>query len=1528
MRRLIIILVLSFTINCFSQAITVSTNSYTVPELVNNVLINSPCVSATNVTWKTGTDFSSSNGIGFFQNTNPNFPMNAGVVLTTGNANRAAGPNTIHLNDGSVSWPGDSDLQSTLAAAGIPMNSINATVLEFDFIPISPEFGFDFLFASEEYGNFQCEFSDAFAFLLTNTATGVTKNLAVVPGTDLPISVVTIRNFLYNSSCPSANSQYFGNYNGGSAAAGSATNYNGQTKRLNASDNLTPGVLYHIKLVVADRTDYESDSAIFIASDSFNIGQYVLGLDRTVATKTAICPGTTHVIHSALDPAVYSFVWKRNGVAIAGKTGPTLNVTQPGNYTLIYQLIGSCQPVSDTVTIEFYPELVTQNPINLYKCIGSGNTYDLSINTPIVKTGSDPTMVVTYHASMIDAANDITLPLNYAGMPNQTLYVKIKSADTPCYVIKTFVLLSTPAPVANQPQDLTKCARSASLNNAIFNFTPQTPVILNGQSSTLFKVTYHQTQADANTGANVLDNREIGTNNMVIYVRVENKSDSTCFSTTSFTLHVTPLPLVDKLPDVTLCKTYYTLPALTNGNYFSQPNGNGIPMFAGDVISETQIIHIYSQPGSPDSCPAVSSFKVTIVDSLTGSHSSVSSCGSYTLPALKYGAYFDGPGGTGTLFPAGTEITTSQMLYFYFQSPTPSSPCIVNSSLYVNILPKVDIGQQENVFACTAYTLPPLPNGGYFTKTNGGGTQIPAGTVITSTQTLYAYAKGGAPNFCKSEKVFTVFIELKTPEDISQCNGYVLPELPIGNYFTQPAGAGDMIAAGTSLEETTTVYIYIPNNGGPNCTDDVHFIVNIAQPLIDHLEDVTVCGGYTLPAIANGTYYTGPEQTGTQLAAGALITSTKTIYIFKRATPTCYNENSFIVRVNPKPAIDSRSDIDACNSYKLTPLNVGNYYTAPGGTGTMFSPGTIITETKTIYIYAISDEGCTAENHFTVTIFSIHADDPDDVVQCDSYTLPPLNVGNYYALPGGPVGAPGSLMHAGDIITASKTIYIYTESGERINCTDENSFNITINHTPVITPINDHNVCNVFVLPPLAIGNYYTGPNKTGALLHEGDEITETKILYIHAETNTTPNCINEESFLVTVFNVDELPDVTSCKSYVLPALTIGKYYTEPNAAGSLLQTGESIYSSGTIYIYANSPFTPVCYDESSFEVTIVPEPLAHTVPIALTTVCDQDGNNDGVTAFNLTDLDAAVLGLQTGPEFTTAYYKTMEDANMQSNPITCTTAQLAFVRVNNTLAANCFDVKPISILVNKIPEPKPVAGVVCYDSETQTLLNPYTIPSGLSTASHTFEWFNEAGDLVGTGSSYTAMLPGKYSIIAINLLTGCVSEETFVTIAPSEPALISFTITDDFADNQIVTVQAIGVGGDYEYQLDFGPWQDSNVFENVSTGMHTVTVRDQNGCGISTSDVLVVNYPKFFTPNNDGFNDTWNIIALKAQATAKISIFDRYGKFLTQIRPNDAGWDGTYNGKVLPATDYWFVVNYEKDGVSKEFKAHFSMKR
>lgn len=1532
MKKLLLIIAMAMTVSCFSQAITVSTNTYSVPQLVNTVLINSPCVSAQNITWKTGTNFSSSNGIGFFQNSNPNFPMNSGVILSTGDITHAAGPNTTFLNDGAANWPGDVDLENTLLQSGITMSSVNATVLEFDFTPISPTFNFEFLFASEEYGNFQCQFSDAFAFLLTNTATGVTRNLAVVPSTNIPISVVTIRDFLYNSSCPSANSQFFGSYNGGSDAASAAINFNGQTKLMNASAVLVPNTTYHIKLVIADRSDEGSDSAIFIASDTFNIGQDVLGLNLTTATNTALCFGTSHTLTSNLNPADYTFSWTRNGSPLAGETGADLVITQPGVYGITYQkTISGCQPITDYVTVEYLPEITTPNPKNLYRCNTGSATYsfDLAVNTPIIKAGLNPLTQVSYFASLANAnAGTNVLPTNYTAASGTTIYVRIKSHNSACYIVKTFQLLTSAPPVANLAPNMTKCSGSA-FNNAAFDLNQQNNAVLAGQSAQEYTVSYYTSQANANSGTNPINNNYIfATNNTPIFVRVQSITDSSCYATSSFTLLVSQLPLVDVIQSAYVC-VGFTLPALTNGNYFTGPNGTGTPLFAGDTVSSTSTIYIFNQPNGPSGCSNSSTFLVTVLDPETIVPESDSYCGSYTLSAPAVGGFFTQPGGQGTEIVPGTIITATQTINFYYEA-TEAPFCIIDEAFTITILPTVAVGNFTTVFDCTSYTLPALTEGNYYTQPSGQGTLLPVGTVLTSSQTVYVYAT--TPDNCTASASFEVIIGIDTPADVSQCIPYALPVLPIGKYYTGPQGTGQEIPAGSVINLSQTVYVYVANTNGNNCTDNLHFSIAIAQPIIDTLTDVTVCEQYTLPTLTSGEYYTGTNATGIELHAGDNITTSQTIYIFKQSSSsaTCSNESSFVVTISPKPVIDSRSDIDICNSYVLTNLADGNYYTGPNGTGTMLPGGTVITTSQTIYIYAVDSVApfCTSENSFTVTVFSIEADAPANVVACDNYVLPALTTGNYFKLPGGPSSGEGNLMHAGDVITTSQTIYVYTESGERINCTDENSFTVTINVTPVIPTIAHVNAVNAYILPALTVGNYFTGTNGTGTALHAGDSILIDQTIYVYAETATIPNCTDQKSFSTTIYNVDELSDVTICENYTLPTLNVGGYYTGPLGTGTHLFPGQVITTSQTIYVYGIPAFDSMSYDESSFVITIVDTPNVNAIPASMLRVCDTDGTNDGVTNFDLTTLDSTVLGTQTGAEFTATYYTTFNDAVATTNAVTLTDVKIIYVRVSNTLTANCFDIKSIQIKVNKLPEPTPQSGIMCYDTRNNVVLNPYTISSGLSANNYTFQWTNENDEIVGTSSTYQAILPGVYSVVATDILTGCPSEPMPATVLSSEPAIVSYTLSDSFDDNQVIAIEATGVGGDYEYQLDFGPFQDSPVFENVSSGTHTITVRDKNGCGNTVSQALIVNYPKFFTPNGDGYNDTWNIKAMQDQSKSIIHIYDRYGKIMTSIKPNGNGWDGTFNGQTVPSDDYWFTISYVEDNVEKEFKAHFSIKR
>ena len=140
------------------------------------------------------------------------------------------------------------------------------------------------------------------------------------------------------------------------------------------------------------------------------------------------------------------------------------------------------------------------------------------------------------------------------------------------------------------------------------------------------------------------------------------------------------------------------------------------------------------------------------------------------------------------------------------------------------------------------------------------------------------------------------------------------------------------------------------------------------------------------------------------------------------------------------------------------------------------------------------------------------------------------------------------------------------------------------------------------------------------------------------------------------------------------------------------------------------------------------------------------------------------------------------------------------------------------------------------------------------------------------------------------------------------------------------MTVEVSGIG-DYLYQFDDEEPQESNFFYNVPIGPHTITVIDLNGCNSTSKDIVIIDVPKFVTPNNDGYFDTWHITGVEQLEGTIVYIFDRYGKLLKTLSHTSQGWDGTYNGNLLPATDYWYLANVKNGAIEFEIKGHFTLK-
>ncbi len=175
----------------------------------------------------------------------------------------------------------------------------------------------------------------------------------------------------------------------------------------------------------------------------------------------------------------------------------------------------------------------------------------------------------------------------------------------------------------------------------------------------------------------------------------------------------------------------------------------------------------------------------------------------------------------------------------------------------------------------------------------------------------------------------------------------------------------------------------------------------------------------------------------------------------------------------------------------------------------------------------------------------------------------------------------------------------------------------------------------------------------------------------------------------------------------------------------------------------------------------------------------------------------------------------------------------------------------------------------------------------------------------------------------------GCTNTST-VTLTTLPSVLISGissppTVNDFLGNDNSVELTPPTASGSYEYSLNGTNYQTSNVFTGLSTGNYTAYIRDTNTCEYSIYEITILDYPRFFTPNDDGFNDNWEIKNLDLFPKAIVSIFDRYGKLVTQINTVKNSWDGKYNGFNLPSDDYWFSITF---GDSKTIKGHFSLKR
>ncbi len=406
-----------------SQNINVN-QTYTAQQLVENILVNSGCITVSNFSASGGNFGTNEFSYGYFNANGSIFPFQEGIVLSTGKLNSAVGPNTNFSDSGiGIGWNGDSDLNTALSLT----NTFNATVLEFDFIPNANTISFDYIFASEQYllnpASNQCNYTDGFAFLLKEASATTYQNLALVPGTSIPVKVNTVRGS--GTICPAANETYFDAFNTGTYP----TAFDGQTKVLTAQAILIPGNLYHIKLVIADEGNARFDSGIFLRAGSF-MSEKDLGPNRLIATGNSLCTNEILTLNATQNGAT-NYKWFKNGNQV-GTNSATYDVSSAGIYAVEITINTTCI-ITGNIEIEYAPNITT--------LITSFTACD--INTPgyanfdlaIIKTQIFNNLPSSYSVAFFESASATTaLPANFTNTlaNQQIIYARIISLEN-CY---------------------------------------------------------------------------------------------------------------------------------------------------------------------------------------------------------------------------------------------------------------------------------------------------------------------------------------------------------------------------------------------------------------------------------------------------------------------------------------------------------------------------------------------------------------------------------------------------------------------------------------------------------------------------------------------------------------------------------------------------------------------------------------------------------------------------------------------------------------------------------------------------------------------------------------------------------------------------------------------------------------------------------------------------------------------------------------------------------------------------------------
>lgn len=1182
-------------------------------------------------------------------------------------------------------------------------------------------------------------------------------------------------------------------------------------------------------------------------------------------------------------------------------------------YVRVEDSVTGCSDTTELLlTVEQAPVANAPSPLEFCDPDSDGfGTFDLTMSDDEI-TGGDAGLEVTYHETSADAQNGVNAvvsPYSNIVINTQTLYVRVESGTiaTDCASFTQLQLVVSPTPQlgATPPTPLGVCDDASGDGIAQFDLTVKEEEILqNLDDQTLYTVSYYLNATDANVPQNAILNPFNYTNiepfSQTLVVRVEDNATG-CYKLTALELVVNGLPELTQPAPLELCDYVspgdevegFTLEDATDTILGGQ-TGISLSFHATQAGADTGTDVITSPYQNTENAQTV---YVLATDDVTG-------CTSTVTLLLRVNPI------PSPIAPMDIEVCDGDNDGFASFDLEQRTDAIIGGEADVEVTyheTQGDADSGEN----------PLVS--------------PYENIVMDEQVVYVRAENTVTGCYSASRTLTLRV-LGSPEVPLEIEDYVIC---------------DTDANGFAQFDLTTKNAEIL--GGQSATDYI---------LTYHVSAAAAQTGSA--PIANVLAYTNTS-------------NPQTIYVrLVGSANGCADTGQFEIRVELPPVAVLPAPLQLCDDdvadeitvFDLTvrdaqitggegSWSVSYYETlaqANGQTGAIADPtaytnttvGGAAANPQTLYaVVTDTDTGCTDITTLTIRVLPNPTPTTDlpELVLCDDT-------------------APGDLQEPFDL-TINESLLINGED------------NVTASyHTTAFDADQGTNA----IADPTAYENTAT-----------------PQVVYARV-TNDLTGCYTVVEQVISVDPLPALPaggvdDLIACElatdglaPFFLsdrdldvldgqdPALFTVSYHIDQADADNLEDGLVSPYVNVTnpqqIFVAVTNNDTGCSISTLSFNIE-VQEGAAANADMAdiLYETCDDEMEFDGdpgndSAQFDLTpvtdvadlvagSVQAEVLDGQDPAGYTVSYYASEADAALGQDPLpflyeNLVNPQVIWARVDNdTEAADgtdssiCYALAPVTLQVNPMPSfDLEDSYVLCVGTDGTEVIGAPVLDTGLTSPDYEFEWtFNGTVIAGADGGSYMPQAEGTYGVsvtdVSTSLVTSCVGYDQAEVIESGPPAVSAEVLTDGFADLHVVEVTVAG-DGSYEYSLDGGPWQDSPVFSDVSLGDHELTARDRNGCGLASTTVTVLDYPAFFTPNGDGYNDTWNIAGISAQGSAKIFIFDRFGKLLKQLDPTGAGWDGSYNGTAMPNSDYWFVVEYQEPntGASKEFKAHFTLKR